>query len=97
MKLRVTSRALRDLEDISNYIRTRNPYAAARVSAAILESFRMLLLFPDIGRRQATAGVRKLVVRRYPYLVYYRVEEPASEVVILTVQHPARDREYENA
>jgi len=97
MKLRLTPRAFRDLQDISDYIRTRNPYAAARVSAAILASFRILLLFPEIGRRQSTAGVRKLVVRRYPYLVYYHVDAEANEVFILTVQHPARDSDYENA
>ena len=42
-------------------------------------------------------GVRKLVTRRYSYLVYYTVDEAAEEIIILTVQHPAREREYEDA
>lgn len=70
--------------------------AAERVGAAIQESLKTLLLFPEIGRRQATVGVRKLVTRRYPYRVYYRVDDSAKEVVILTVQHPARDRQFED-
>lgn len=74
-----------------------NPPAAERVSTAIQHSLETLLLFPEIGRRQATAGVRKLVTRRYPYLVYYRVDEPAEEAVILTIQHPARDRQFDDA
>jgi addiction module RelE/StbE family toxin len=97
MRLRVTPRAFRDLEEISNYIRERNPQAAARVSSAIQESLRLLPTFPQLGRQQATTGVRKIVTRRYPYLVYYRVDKVNAEVVILTVQHPARDREYEDA
>jgi toxin ParE1/3/4 len=39
-------------------------------------------------------GVRKLVTRRYPYLVYYTVDEASEEIVIITIQHPARDREH---
>jgi hypothetical protein len=34
------------------------------------------------------------VERRYRYLVYYSVDEGADEVVILTIQHPSRSREY---
>jgi plasmid stabilization system protein ParE len=60
-------------------------------SAAILESLRHLGLFPQIGRRQRVADVRKLVTRRYPYLVYYTVDE---EIVILIIQHPARERTH---
>ena len=41
--------------------------------------------------------MRKLVTRKYPYLVYYTVDEAAEEVIILTIQHPAREREYEDA
>ncbi|MEX0591246.1 MAG: hypothetical protein WD207_09170 [Xanthobacteraceae bacterium] len=39
-------------------------------------------------------GVRKLVTRKYPYLVYYTADEAAEEAVVLTIQHPAREREY---
>jgi plasmid stabilization system protein ParE len=41
-------------------------------------------------------GVRKLVTRKYPYLVYYTVDEAAGEIVILNVKHPARRREHED-
>jgi plasmid stabilization system protein ParE len=97
MRLRFTARAFRDLDDISRFIRERNPYAAARVSTAILESLNMLTHFPMLGRPQSVTGVRKVVTRRYRYLAYYRVDETANEVIILTIQHPARDREYGDA
>ena len=74
MKLRFTRRAAQDLADIADYIRKQNPQAALRVRAAILESLQNLVLFPQVGRQQKVEGVRKLVTRRYPYLVYYTAE-----------------------
>ena len=65
--------------------------------AAILESLQSLVLFPHIGRQQKVESVRKLVTRRYPYLVYYTVDDEAEEIVILAVQHPAREREHSDA
>lgn len=85
MKLRFTQQAKQD------------PEAALRVRAAIIRSLRTLLLFPRIGRRQTVSGVRKLVTRRYRYLVYYVLEESVEEIVILTIQHPARGREHSDA
>jgi hypothetical protein len=46
MKLRFTPRAAQDLASIAAYIRERNPTAALRVRAAILESLQSLVLFP---------------------------------------------------
>jgi toxin ParE1/3/4 len=97
MKLRFTPRATQDLIDIADYIRERNPAASLRVRAAILDSLQNLLLFPEIGRRQTVQGVRKLVTRKYPYFVYYSFDRATDEIVILTIRHPAREREYENA
>ena len=55
------------------------------------------MLFPHIGRRQNVEGVRKMVTRRYPYLVYYIVDEASEEIVIIAIQHPAREREHSDA
>jgi toxin ParE1/3/4 len=94
MKVRLTKRAASDLAEIADYIRDRNPAAARRVRDAILESLRNLALFPHIGRRQNVEQVRRLVVRRYGYLIYYEASESAKEVVVLTIRHPSRRREY---
>ena len=88
---------IRDLAEIADYIHQRNPNAASRVRAVILGSLQDLVLFPELGRRQKLEGVRKLVVRQYPYLVYYSVDQPTDEIVILTIQHQARRRQYEDA
>ena len=42
-------------------------------------------------------GVRKLVIRRYPYLAYYVRDEASEEIVILTIQHASRRREHSDA
>jgi len=97
MRLRFTPRAVADLISIADYIRERNPQAALSVRAAILESLRLLLQFPKLGREQSVEGVRKLVTRRYGYLAYYTLDEQAEEVVVLAVQHPSRDRPFANA
>ena len=97
MKLRFTPRAVQDIAAIADHIRERNPGAAERVRAAILQSLQNLVLFPQVGRAQTIEGVRKLVTRKYPYLVYYRVDEAVEEIIILTIQHPAREREHEDA
>jgi len=94
MKLRFTRRAAQDLADIADYIHQQSPQAALRVRAAILESLQHLVLFPKIGRKQRVAGIRKLVTRRYPYLVYYTADDGAEEVVIVAIRHPARERTY---
>lgn len=97
MKLRFTPRATHDLIAIADYLRERSPNAAVRVRSAILDSIQTLLVFPEIGRKQTIEGVRKLVTRKYPYLVYYSVDQGADEIVILTIQHPARQRAFQDS
>ncbi|RZN10571.1 type II toxin-antitoxin system RelE/ParE family toxin [Bradyrhizobium genosp. SA-3] len=97
MKLRFTPRAAQDLISIADYVRKHSPQGALRVRAAILESLQNLVRFPRLGRPQKVEGVRKLVTRRYPYLVYYTLDEEAGEVIILTAQHPAQEREHSDA
>lgn len=61
--------------------------------AAILGSLQNLVCFPRLGRPQKIEGVRKLLTRRSPYLVYCKLDEEAGKIVLVTIQHPARERE----
>jgi toxin ParE1/3/4 len=90
MNLRFTPQAVQDLSDIADYIRAENPIAAMRVRAAILESLQILISFPHVGRRQSVENVHRLITRRFGYLVYYQLDEVASEIVVLAIRHPAR-------
>jgi toxin ParE1/3/4 len=94
MRLRFTPRATQDLAEIGDYTRAQNPAAAVRVRRAILETLRILVRFPRAGRSQTVEGVRKIVTRRYAYIIYYSVDDVAQEVIIATIQHPSRARVY---
>jgi plasmid stabilization system protein ParE len=97
MRLRFTKQATENLREIGDYLKERNPAAALRVRAAIYTGLENLILFPFVGRRQTIENVRKFVIQKYPYLVYYAVDEAAGEIVILSVKHAARERDYEDA
>jgi plasmid stabilization system protein ParE len=94
MKLYYTPRAIADLEAIADYLQPRSPQGAASVRAAILDTLRNLVHFPHIGRRQTAETVRKIAVRKYKYLIYYTLDEAAEEIVIITIQHGAKEREF---
>jgi plasmid stabilization system protein ParE len=94
MRLRFTPRATANIAEIADYLHSRNPDAAQRVRSAIYESLQILMLFPQIGRRQQVDGVRKLVTRRYRYLVYYTLDKTTDEILILNIKHPARRPEH---
>ena len=94
MKLRFTPRAVENIAEIADYLRPRHPVAAERVRAAIYDTLQTLLLFPHVGRRQSVEGVRKIVTRRYSYLIYSTIDDTANEITVLAVKHPARERDY---
>jgi toxin ParE1/3/4 len=97
VRLLYAPRAIEDLTEIADYLVPRSPIGAERVRAAILVTLQTVIDLPHAGRLQTTDGVRKIVVRRYPYLVYYRIDEEAEEIVVLTVQHSARRRPFRDA
>lgn len=97
MKLRFTPRATEDILKIGIYLSERNPDAGQRVRAEIYEGLQNLLLFPNAGRRQKLDRVRKLLTRRYNYLIYYVADQVADEVIVLAVKHPARGRDFDDA
>ena len=91
MRLRWTSPALADLDAALAYLSRRDPAAAARVAARIVESTDRLPAHPELGRPGRVAGTRELVVSGTAYLVPYRVRD--DEVEILAVFHGARKPE----
>jgi toxin ParE1/3/4 len=41
--------------------------------------------------------VRKIVTRKYAYLIYYMADELADGIVILSIKHLAQEREHSDA
>jgi toxin ParE1/3/4 len=97
MRLRFTPRAVQDLTAIADYVREHSPAAAQRIRSAILDALQNLLIFPHAGRRQTVEGVRKLVTRKYHYIVYYMADAVTEEIIVLSIQHPSQMREHTSA
>ena len=55
MKVRYTSRARHDIDEIFSYIAKQNPQAAQRVQAAILATISLVAVRPYIGIKNARA------------------------------------------
>ena len=62
--------------------------------SAIYETLENLLIFPHAGRRQNAEGVRKIVTRKYAYVIYYPVDDAAQDIIVLNVKHAARKQDY---
>ena len=67
LTVRLTPRAIADLNEIRAYLRDRNPRGAERVRQRIQQSVAMLANFPGIGRPTHLARVSVATVPRYPY------------------------------
>ena len=89
MKLRLTPRAEGDLIDIASYLVTRNPQAARRIEDALQDAFALIAAYPRIGH-ELRDGVRRLALPRYPYLIFYGIDEAAHAVNVFAVRHAAR-------
>ena len=89
LKVRLTPRAIADLDDIRAYLTERNPRGTERVRQRIEQAIATLAEFSKIGRPTHLASVSVATVLRYPYLVYYTVS--GRELNILHIRHAARD------
>ena len=91
MKLRLTSRAHRDLLSITSYIaeEQQNPQAARIVLERIEHALARIQTMPHIGRESARPDTRELTVSRLPFIIVYRVRTDTIE--ILTVFHTSQD------
>ena len=95
-RLRWTEPASQDFLGIVEWIKARNPAAAAKVGRHILDSVEALLNHPYMGKPGRSPDTRELVITRYPYLIVYGVEPDAETpppqpqtVFILRVLHGA--------
>jgi toxin ParE1/3/4 len=89
MRLRWTTPAANDLYNIVQHIQQDNPDAASDVALTIYDGCGGLQDFPHLGRKGRIAGTRELVFAGLPYIVVYRVDDQALE--ILRIYHGAQN------
>jgi toxin ParE1/3/4 len=81
--------SIEDLTSLRAYIAEDDPAAARRVALRIMHDIEQLLPSnPHIGRPGRVPGTRELVIPRTPYIVPYRIQHGAIQ--ILRVYHGAR-------
>jgi len=90
MKIRFARQAVSDIARIADYIRIDNPTAADDVAQAIRSTIDLLGEFPMLGRHRPEIEVRALGIPRYPYTVYYRVEN--EELWIIHIRDDRRQQ-----
>jgi len=87
MRTRYTAEAIHDLERLRAFVESRNPHAARRIAAEILDGIGNLAVFPDMGLPVRLAPdpelIRDLFVGNY-VIRYLRGE---NSIIILRVWH----------
>jgi toxin ParE1/3/4 len=88
VRVRYTDRARNDLAAILGYIDERSPRGAPSVKNTIRKTIDAIGAYPLLGRSSGEGDSRVLRAGRYPYLIYWVVEN--GEVWLLHVRHTAR-------
>jgi toxin ParE1/3/4 len=89
MSVSYSARALADLVAISSYIYEHRPSGVSTVMRRIEATVALIERHPGVGSRvRARSGVYALPVSKYPYRIYYRVNDQDS--IIVHIRHAAR-------
>ena len=87
MIIRYTAEAIQDLERLRAFVESKNPHAARRIAAELLDGIENLAVFPDIGLPVRHAPnpelIRDLFVGNYT-IRYLRGED---SIIILRIWH----------
>lgn len=80
MRIEWTPRAIKEQEKILNFLGKRDPDAATRINASLLEAIERVVQFPYSGRVGRVNGTRECVFHKH-YLFIYRVKGDAVEIM----------------
>lgn len=67
MRLRFTSQAMQDLDDLQGWLRLKNPTGFRSFARQISKTIRPLTTHPSIGRKTLREDIRELVEPRYDF------------------------------
>lgn len=93
MELKISKRALREISVAAAWWRSNRPAAADLFDTELERAMALLEAHPTMGQAaldRRMNGVRRLVLQRTRYLLYYRAREGVVEV--LSVWHASRRR-----
>ena len=84
LKLRVSPRALNQIEEAAQWWAGNRPAAPNAIHHDVAEMLTVLWAQPGIGapaRRSGAKGVRRVILPRVRYYIYYRVSETFVDVL----------------
>ena len=87
MRIRYTAEAIHDLERLRAFVEPKNPHAARRIAAELLDGIENLAAFPDMGLPVRRAPNPKLIRDLFVgnYTIRYLRED--DSIVILQIWH----------
>lgn len=88
MPVRYTLRAQADPEEIFDYLDPHSPVGANALRRELQRRIDLLSDFPMMGPSTDEPGVRELTLTRFPYKVYYELQD--TEIWVLHVRHTRR-------
>jgi plasmid stabilization system protein ParE len=88
MRVRYSPQAQTDLDEIFDYLDSRSPAGARSVKKKIVAGIDRLVDHPFMAPATDEPDVFELTIIRFPYKVYYQVEN--DEVWIVHIRHASR-------
>jgi plasmid stabilization system protein ParE len=76
------------------YLREASSSVAQRFIAAVEAAVASVAAAPEIWRVVEEPGIRRYVLRRFPYVLYYRWDAKQDFVTIFAVMHCSREPGY---
>ena len=81
-------------EAISYYIRKAPPRVAEAFVSAVESAIDNVLATPDRWHVIEVPDIRRYLIRRFPYVLYYRWESDQDYVTVYAVMHCSREPGY---
>jgi plasmid stabilization system protein ParE len=88
MKLIIRLQAKADLAEAKSWYDKHQKGLAGEFRLCVEEAMERIRRMPEL-HAEMDNGVRRCLVRRFPYAIYYKLEE--TRVVVIAVMHTSRD------
>lgn len=86
--------ALAEYHDALSFYLEASPLIAASFFAEVETSILKLLVNPEMWRVIEVPGIRRYLIHRFPYALYYRWEPKHNRLAIYALMHLRRKPDY---
>lgn len=90
MNIRLADEVLSDLEEVREWYRRQRPALADRFTRAVGVGLQHVEMFPE-SRPPIHGPVWRVLLRGFPYALFYFIDQEADLIVVTGCFHTARD------